>query len=43
MRLLTSAAVALVLLLPIPSLAGLVFAALTVAHGLGWTRSVHTA
>jgi len=39
MRVLTSAAVALVLLLPVPGVAGLVFAALTVAHGLGWTRS----
>lgn len=39
MRILTSAAVAVMLVLPVPPLAGLLFAALTVAHGIGWTRS----
>jgi hypothetical protein len=41
MRVLTSATVALVLVLPVPTLAGLLFAALTVAHGIGWTRSAY--
>jgi hypothetical protein len=42
MRVLTSATVALVLVLPVPTLAGVLFAALTVAHGIGWTRSANT-
>jgi hypothetical protein len=39
MRMLTSATVTLVLVLPVPALAGLLLAALTVAHGIGWSRS----
>lgn len=42
MRVITSATVALVLLLPVPTLAGVLFAALTVAHGLGWARTTST-
>ena len=42
MRVITSATVTLVLLLPVPTLAGVVFAALTVAYGLGWARTTST-